>query len=102
MRAPTFGRCPRYLREVYTLEHYKPDAQRASGSVFKGNVTRKWIVSGAPQRGGVRIQIFTGVYIGFLESAKPIRLGTEGPNLVPPLVALRKLIIIFVKWNIEN
>ena len=35
---------------VYTLEHYKPDAQRASGSVFKGNVTGKSIVSGAHQR----------------------------------------------------
>jgi len=27
----------------YTLEHYKPDARRASGSVFKGNVTSKSI-----------------------------------------------------------
>ena len=35
---------------VYTLEHYKPDAQRASGSVFNGNVTGKSIVSGAHQR----------------------------------------------------
>lgn len=34
----------------YTIEHYKPDAQRASGSVFKGNVTGKSIVSGAHQR----------------------------------------------------
>ena len=35
---------------VYTLEHYKPDARRAFGSVFKGNVTGKSIVSGAHQR----------------------------------------------------
>ena len=36
--------------KIYTLEHYKPDAQRASGSVFNGNVTGKSIVSGAHQR----------------------------------------------------
>ena len=41
------GKCSGLL---YTLEHYKPDAQRASGSVFKGNVTGKSIVSGAHQR----------------------------------------------------
>lgn len=60
----------------YTLEYYKPDtrwvgklrlqpcspigAAEVSGSVFKGNVTGKSIVSGAPE-GGVRIQMFTGV-----------------------------------------
>jgi len=32
---------------VYTLEHYKPDTRWVSGSVFKGNVTGKSVISGA-------------------------------------------------------
>jgi len=36
---------------VYTLEHYKPDTQRMSGSVFKGNVTDISIISGALNEG---------------------------------------------------
>ena len=34
----------------YTLEHYKPDTRRASGSVFKGNVTDKSIESEGHRR----------------------------------------------------
>jgi len=61
---------PCVLKNIYTLEHYKPDTQRVSGSVFKGlrfaitlPVNQLYQAPKQPRRGlqGVRIQMFTGV-----------------------------------------